>query len=214
MYNQNNANNSLVSKCDTTGRPEHADGLTWISLAHLRSFTSLQMQLKYNAASFFRASRLHHISRHRLRLIEMENAWSNSSNSSQNSFQYFMFCMHVWQFSRNAKRGYQDFATGWGAGWGKGRQGRGQWTGERERESVGKEILETQLIEGCPRWIEKFRRRPTANQERTDGKPSPPGGGLRIWKWWGCSSEILNRPFALRGHVTSLSCMILPSKND
>ena len=112
MYNQNNANNSLVSKCDTTGRPEHADGLTWISLAHLRSFTSLQMQLKYNAASFFRASRLHHISRHRLRLIEMENAWSNSSNSSQNSFQYFMFCMHVWQFSRNAKRGYQDFATG------------------------------------------------------------------------------------------------------
>ena len=139
MYNQNNANNSLVSKCDTTGRPEHADGLTWISLAHLRSFTSLQMQLKYNAASFFRASRLHHISRHRLRLIEMENAWSNSSNSSQNSFQYFMFCMHVWQFSRNAKRGYQDFATGWGAGRGKGRQGRGQWTGERERERVSRE---------------------------------------------------------------------------
>ena len=87
---------------------------------------------------------------------------------------------------------------------------------ERERESVGKEILETQLIEGCPRWIEKFRRRPTANQERTDGKPSPPGGGggLRIWKWWGCSSEILNRPFALRAHVTLLSCMILPSKKD
>ena len=119
---------------DTTGRPEHADGLTWISLAHLRSFTSLQMQLKYNAASFFRASRLHHISRHRLRLIEMENAWSNRSNSSQNSFQYFMFCMHVWQFSRNAKRGYQDFATGWGAGRGKGRQGRGQWRRGRERE--------------------------------------------------------------------------------
>ena len=119
---------------DTTGRPEHADGLTWISLAHLRSFTSLQMQLKYNAASFFRASRLHHISRHRLRLIQMENAWSNSSNSSQNySFQYFMFCMHFWPFSRNAKRRYQDFATGWGAGRGKGRQGRGQWRRGRER---------------------------------------------------------------------------------
>ena len=132
MYNQNNANNSLVSKCDTTGRPEHADGLTWISLARLRSFTSLQMQLKYNAASFFRASRLHHISRHRLRLIEMENAWSNSSNSSQNSFQYFMFCMHVWQFSRNAKPGYQDFATGWGAGRGKGKQGRGQWRAQSQ----------------------------------------------------------------------------------
>ena len=132
MYNQNNANYSLVSKCDTTGRPEHADGLTWISLAHLRSFTSLQMQLKYNAASFFRASRLHHISRHRLRLIEMENAWSNSSNSSQNSFQYFMFCMHVWQFSRNAKPGYQDFATGWGAGRGKGKQGRGQWRAQSQ----------------------------------------------------------------------------------
>ena len=131
-YNQNNANYSLVSKCDTTGRPEHADGLTWISLAHLRSFTSLQMQLKYNAASFFRASRLHHISRHRLRLIEMENAWSNRSNSSQNSFQYFMFCMHVWQFSRNAKPGYQDFATGWGAGRGKGKQGKGQWRAQSQ----------------------------------------------------------------------------------
>ena len=27
----------------------------------------------------------------------MENAWSNRSNSTQNSFQYFMFCMHVWR---------------------------------------------------------------------------------------------------------------------
>ena len=94
----------------------------------------------------------------------MENAWSNSSNSSQNySFQYFMFCMYFWPFSRNTKPGYQDL----GAGRGKGRQGRGQWRGEREgererergggrgrereRESVGKEFVETRLIEGCPR---------------------------------------------------------------
>ena len=167
MYNQNNANNSLVSKCDTTGRPEHANGLTWISLAHLRSFTSLQMQLKYNAASFFRASRLHHISRHRLRLIEMENAWSNSSNSSQNSFQYFMFCMHVWQFSSKA---WLPRLCYWlRSGEGKGETGEGTVEGTK---SVGKEFLETLLIERCPRWHEKLRRRPTANQERTDGKPS------------------------------------------
>ena len=37
-------------------------------------------------------------------------------------------------------------------GEGKGETGEGTVDGrERERESVGKEILETQLIEGCPR---------------------------------------------------------------
>ena len=58
--------------------------------------------------------------------------------------------------------------------WLRSREGKGE-TGEGTVEgsaSVGKELPETLLIERCPRWHEKLRRRPTANQERTDGKPS------------------------------------------
>ena len=55
------------------------------------------------------------------------------------------------------------------SGKGKGETGEGTVEG---RKSVGKEFLETRLIEGCPRWHEKLRRRSTANQERTNGKPS------------------------------------------